>query len=859
MGTTAEDVLIRFVAEDKVTPQLGQMRSAFTQTGLQGVSSIGNVNTAVGGLESSLGNLSNTLQTAGAVMGAVFGVYGLSQIYQQTVGVAALKEGYTYLMGGMMQSKQAASELMEATKEFSYSTPFMFRDYAYGLTLIRSTSSATKEEMEAMLPGMTNIALLYQLKGMDPKMGMLAYSQGLIGNFRSMRMQAGITADKLKEFGWSGQEGDIKSYTAAMDRYFEHMGLNASKMNTYEVSLAKFMSTFRAAMAGLGEILLPPLEKLLKFGTDVMQSIPKPAKIAGVAIVGLLFAVLAIMPWLPLMASGFWMIAGALGVTTPASIAAAAAQEMHNVALAQYMLAAFAASGASGVLIVNHAMMTPVNLAATASTWSLTGAMTGLAGAAWAALAPFWPIILALGALAAVIYVVGKQEQWGVSQTTKATNALGKMKTEVDKQTKARDNLKNEIAELEKKEKSGKLTTEQAAENTRILNEKRAALTTTTNNLTQAEKDYNAAQGKDTEVKGKFAEAQTQTDELTENRKKQYTDLLVAQGKMTKEEAANYSSYVGDYNKNIKGVEKDLEGVGNRAKARQKAFEKYMDPVGSRFVTKANYEEYIDVLDRLSEADAARFDPSLTEDQRKQAELDYQDLLRQRQTLDNIREMKKIWAGIEWQVGGAGKKIQDFWKWLQDGYNWLVKQTPPEAITGTKDALKLIKDTWDGWMEKLKAGIPNIPGLQQLVDLANIVTGGSASTGGGSSGGTAPTANATVSTAQSTYTANKDTKFWNYPKGTTKKTGSPLGIYDSSGIGPPLLRFPQLTPGFLKGLEDQTSYGAGATKTINNSAQNTHLYHVTVDARHMSEEQLMAMFINISERYSRPKKIPVAR
>lgn len=864
MAVTAEDVLIRFVGEDRVTPVMRGINQQLSTMGSSGASSVGAVTGQVSGLESAVGSLTDMLGTAGAIMTSVFGVQGIQQLYDMTVGVAALKQGYTYLLSGMMGSKEAASELMEYTKEFSYNTPFMFRDFAYGLTLVKSSSEATGDQMKKMLPDMTNMALLYQLKGLDPKQGMLAYSQGLIGNFRSMTMQAGITQDKLKEFGYSGVAGDIDSYTKAMNGYFKSIGLNAANMDTYTVSLEKFKSTFRSAMAGVGDMMLPVLTRILEFGTAVMQAIPKPVKMAGVVIVGLVFALMALVPWLgmawPLLAHFGIVSAGAATATAGATVSS----ETFALSIAQLETTMALYPGVAVPFATSTEAIAAAETQATVASGGLRGGLTRLK----ASLISLQSTIIPLLIIVAALIIAWKAFEWWTGENKKTIEknkkAIAELQPDLRKTKQRYEELQTllingqtQVYDPEKKKWVDIKTAvnEAGAEYFKTKNEIRKAheeIVRTKASESSAGKSVVAGlmgpMGMVVGAPGVPRESRLgKTAELG-------TGILgnLFGGERISQVDSERAEVVGlrlDYER-LHDTEKDYEATKRKGETRE-AWRTRQRKITNTFLEE-EYGLHVAQIQAYRDADieAGKFDTAVSSLSKSLNSLMwalisvfYAFTGKDQSATDAIKNSKDPTDDLSESVGVLTDFITEITPFIVQ-LGIAVSQvaeffsTLARMIRETKGAIdEMGADVW-GF---ITGGGTALPTIGTSINV----------TKGEAKGGVTPTGLAT--------TAQKTTGLEALRGDVTYQKKSPLTMVPSSGMGPSLLRFPQLTPEFLQGVENMRSGAPGGRRRGGENHVHTHTHNVTIDARHMSEEQLMGMFIKISERKVRKDKANVVR
>lgn len=820
MAVTAEDVLIRFIGDDKLTPHLRNINSQMGNMGATGLNQTRNLTSATKEYGGVLDDISGKLGVIGNVMASAFGVYGLDQIYQQTVGVAALKEGYEMMLRRQVGGQEQAKKLLDYTRDWATKTPIMFRDFAYGLTMLSTKQKMNIEQMKEFLPIITDLGVAYQLRGRNAKEAMGAIAMALMGNFRMLRMEMGITAEQLKEAGWKGSKEDVEGFTKAMTKVLDTMGIKGiGTVSTFNVKLEEFKGQFRAAASQFGDILLPYLTKTLVTLTSGLKAIPKPVKIAIVGLTALLFAMIAIVPWLPMIAGGFTWLGAQIGLTSAATATSTGALTTLSGALAINTAMLWANSMAAAGVNVNHAAMTPINLAAASSQTVMagsTGVLAGALGSLWVVLAPILPLLLAIAAVVGIVgyafYTTSKEEGWFLSASQKSNRELTTMKKNVDNLTNRKKVLEKETKELEAQLNSGRLTTEQASKAKQTLIDKNKELTRVTDDLTTAQNNYTAAtdtQKKIDEQQGKVHQGMVDSRYQVE---KEIYDTMLREGKISK---AEYDKKVGGLDKVTEAQKNQKEGLTHL----QRINDRYRGTMHKIMNDNTQYgKAFKNNEDRLNDyKDAWEWYQQSMYD----AETEGSWWIRALATLaSGIAYAQIAWNEFEaWFVAGCNSIHKEFMDWIVP------------VIEGINDAIDLAREylglaPWEGGKNTKIPDVPKATGENALLTGANPVK---------------------------QNVADQWQKFDNrnqFEKLTTTYN-SPLTVYREGG-GPPLLRFPQITPEFEEGVKKLNS------KDIQHSKVEYHTHHhtTTIDARHMSAEELMSLMVQVFKKVKKPTGIP---
>lgn len=830
MAVTAEDVLIRFVGEDQVSPSIkniaGNMRSLQTT----GNSTFKDLESGTSSLSDKFNSLTNGLNSIQGLMASAFGIYGVNQIYQQTVGVAALKEGYSALIGVMSGSKEQGQELMNMAKEFSYKTPFMFRDFAYGLTLFESQAKLTTAQTQQLLPEMADIAQIYQLKGMDPKSGFLGLSQAMEGNFRSLRMEAGITSDKLKDMGWSGDTADVQGFIDAMDKLEKKMGIKGiATVETYNNELQRFYGQIRSAESGLGELLLPGIEKNLQKMIDFMQSIPKGTKMAVVAITGVFLAVMAVLPWLPAFWGGLQLVGGAAawaagGLTSAADAAIyyASGQAAADAAMDHAVIAATAEGLAYDVL-------TPELMAAAAAQDVAAESGIALAAVEWGVVAPLAAIAIAL---AAVGYLAAQDQiargNW-LSGAARMNRGFDTMNENIKSLKNHQEELKDEEAQLTKRLQDGNLSADERNRLDSKLTGVRQELKNTTDKLKTSTDQLKAAE----DARNKQYQENDQTEDTITtdrtNRQKQYADYMLSVGAINQQQ---HDQMIAGSEDVVAGIEKQKNANGyllDQNDKLQKSTDWMFNDEHKNYWKNntQNAKQYNEAMGKIMQ------NKQIAATSNNWWHIAGADLAAEWWTI--------VAKGIEFQVkvsdieAGISKGWNDFWGPIVSSLQgWSNSIT--SALKPVTDWLQWLGDKFNWLYDQLNKGLPNIPGLSQLASIFGVGT--SNSTGAGTTNG--------INGGLQSLASNNNTTLTNIAakvqggSALTGMAGDNEGLFGVS----PTLNFPT-------GTAVKT---ASTSKSTVVNVTHQHNEKVSVDARNMSPEEFARTWISMIETYSTPKK-----
>lgn len=865
MAGSVEEVMIRFIGQDQLSPTLNNIQRNMNglQQGPQGIGrSLGGMEQSyVGSLNNMSGALSDFLNANSVIAGAV-GIYGVNALYEWSVGAAAFKQSTQVMFNLIPRLKGQTKDLVDHIKEYAEGTPVMFRYAAEGMRLVASSTKLSGDELKQILPAVMDIASAYELMG---KRG------GAMAAFRDMQMfmssgstrmliDSGISMDVLQKYGAmmkvASEAGDTQKQIMIVQKMVEEANYKGiGSADTFNLKISKLKGTLRAAGTTLGSALLPPLTTLVVTITKLLRAVGPYPIIFGALALGFGVAAAAISPFLMALIQ----LGGTLGIVAPATAglgAAAATAAPAEAALAASTQAAAVAmvaqSSAAGAVLGPMTLITPqmyglagaqTAVAASAPPAAgglslISGAVSGLGAALMTLLANPLTWVLAAVALLAVAFVhmVNTSKNAMQKMDSGLANAKTHLKDYQKNTVEVKANVKRRIKSLEEEKIANKkqLATlkEGSAEYNRVkqngisiennLKNKRQELTDVTKDLTQAEKDYKNLE----EVVGKQKdENKTSIEKIKKERTdrlKNYADYLEGNKKISKEEAdvmraggTEVYNAITEQDKNNADLEKSSYRRSQRAaeliggKNPEAKFYKENTGAMKRYLT------MLDNLDREEYWSKNASDP-----------------------------WKRMGATVMFVLYSIERAITDFGSGIM-GFLWYLQACYDNTITTIQDwgnqVVQAFQDAYNG----------AVKWLQPIIDFMNMITGGAVTTTAavGTANATLDSSNKTMSITNPqgrTVTKNQQQigqDFQNYAKSIKVVPGSPLQIKNFSGNGPPMLRFPQLNPEFIKGVENfrkQTPGKHTSTKVVSKN-------QITIDARHMSARQLKGLLVDIMD------------
>ena len=244
MASTS-DILVNFQGVDNVSPVAQQVGS--------------NVGNMTGGIKNSMGQLGSAFSGLnGLIMGA-FGAFGLSTFKNMTYGYATTREELLSLHEAMYGTGEEVDKLWDEMDTMTTEGYVQLDNLSQVMSNFKmSTGASTNQarEFAVQVNKIGNMAILMGKSEAQSTMIMQGAIQGLNGNFRTLQFNLGITRDKLKAMGWSGNAKDINGYTKALEKYLSTID-TSNLLDSTQGKLISLQKRFRIAGRNMGMSMLP--------------------------------------------------------------------------------------------------------------------------------------------------------------------------------------------------------------------------------------------------------------------------------------------------------------------------------------------------------------------------------------------------------------------------------------------------------------------------------------------------------------------------------------------------------------------------------------------------------------------------
>ena len=256
MATNSE-VLVQFQGVDNVSPVAQQIGRSVGDLG--------------GGFKGTMGQLGSIFSGMnGLIMGA-FGAFGLSSFKNMTYGYATAREELLSLHNAMYGTGEEANKLWDEMDTMTTAGLTQLDNLTQVMSNFKmSTGASTNQarDFAVQVNKIGNMALLMGKSEAQSTMIMMGAIQGLNGNFRTLQFNLGITRDKLKKMGWSGNAKDIDGYTKALKKYLESIKTD-DLLNSTQGKIISLQKQFRITGRNIGMAYLPLINAILDGVTKI--------------------------------------------------------------------------------------------------------------------------------------------------------------------------------------------------------------------------------------------------------------------------------------------------------------------------------------------------------------------------------------------------------------------------------------------------------------------------------------------------------------------------------------------------------------------------------------------------------------
>ena len=369
------------------------------------VSNVGSViksqlSSAIDGVINKVKGLASSFNGLGGVISSAIGAIGMASIGDLTIGLSLSREKMSSLNTAIMGSKTASDALLGSIDTMTNDSVVGMDQMVNAMNKIKLSTQMSNEQLDGTKKVVMKLGEASMLMGNDTETAAYQMGEafsGLNGDFQILKENFGITKEKMKEMGWSGEASDVDGYTKALEKCLEGLGDLGSVMDTNSGKIAQVQKKFRTAGRTLGDMLTPYVGQAADAFLNLEKQFPGVAKGLVAAAGGVsLFATVA-----PSLNGVFTGISNIIDITKTAGEGIRAVGSAIGImSSAEELAGAAAAASAAG-----HATAAGAE-----------GAEAAAAGAAavstWALVWPVLAVTAAIAGIALVVYEAGKAFGW---------------------------------------------------------------------------------------------------------------------------------------------------------------------------------------------------------------------------------------------------------------------------------------------------------------------------------------------------------------------------------------------------------------------------------------------------------------
>lgn len=378
---------------------------------------------AIDSVKSKVTGLGNSFQTMGGMIASAVGAMGVNSIKDLTVGLSLSREKMSSLNTAIMGSKTASDSLLNSLDTMTNTSVVGMDAMVNALNKIKLSTSMSNEQLNGTKEAVMKLGEASILMGNDTataayQMGE-AYS-GLNGDFQILKENFGITKEKMKAMGWSGEASDVEGYTKALNKCLGGLGDLGGVMDTTSGSIEMLKKRFRVAGRQIGDELTPYIKKACDAFLELDRTTPGLTKgiiAVGGAIAGFATVAPYINDFAKPMSDAVFSIKTLGGAAKDVGryikdgfAAARTAVDLLTGATTLNTLAEEGNAFAAGLLSVKTSLLAAKNFVAAVATGDLATA-NAILNASFLASPITW-VVAGLVALAVAVYEVGKYFGW---------------------------------------------------------------------------------------------------------------------------------------------------------------------------------------------------------------------------------------------------------------------------------------------------------------------------------------------------------------------------------------------------------------------------------------------------------------
>lgn len=389
---------------DTVTSKMSGFKSRITGIGSIIKNSLGN---ALSNVTTRLQRLGQAFDGIGGMISSSIGMTGVGSIKELTIGLSLSREKMSSLNTAIMGSADASKTLLDSIDTMTNSSVVGMDQMVNALNKIKLSTQMSNEELSSTKEVVMKLGEASMLMGNDTETAAYQMGEafsGLNGDFQILKENFGITKEKMKEMGWSGEASDVDGYTKALEKCLEGLGDLGGVMDTNSGKIAQVQKKFRTAGRTLGDMLTPYIGQAADAFLKLEDRFPGIAQgLIGIAGGISIFATVA--PTLTPMIGTFKEVKSAikdsavfLGILTGEEDALTLATSMNTISQKLNTI-----SKSEGAIAATEEAI---------ANGGLTASFSALATSIWAATAHLLPYVAAIAAVGIAIYELGKYFGW---------------------------------------------------------------------------------------------------------------------------------------------------------------------------------------------------------------------------------------------------------------------------------------------------------------------------------------------------------------------------------------------------------------------------------------------------------------
>ena len=236
-----------------------------------------NLSSALTTVRSKLDSLGSAFSGFGGVISSAIGGLGMASISEMTIGLSMNRDRVKSLTDATLGASKATDDYFNRMDKLTNESLVGLDELSQAMSTIKMSTGMSNKELESMTDVVNDIGQRAIMMGKDSNESlslMQAAGKGLNGEFQMLQDNFGISKKKLEKLGWSGAADDVDGYRKALEQALDEGGDMAGMMDTTSGHLETLKKKFRVAGRHVGDMFTPYIDQAVVGLTNLQEKCP---------------------------------------------------------------------------------------------------------------------------------------------------------------------------------------------------------------------------------------------------------------------------------------------------------------------------------------------------------------------------------------------------------------------------------------------------------------------------------------------------------------------------------------------------------------------------------------------------------